>query len=229
MSSIKLPGTGLDVGTDKIDGIDYQIIKLAIGANGEIFLISNANPMPIDVKSLPVDENGAIGGVKLLGKYWNDSSFRELGAEATDWGFALPVLIANYLGTNDVPVAWSATASVGAIDNTALVNNGPNTCDRKSVAISCSGSGNNTVVAAVPDYKIRVLALSLSASAAVNAKFQSGAGGTDLTGLYYLAANGGMVLPYNKLGWFETGVNALLNLNLSGAIPVGGCITYIEV
>jgi hypothetical protein len=63
----------------------------------------------------------------------------------------------------------------------------------------------------------------------VNAKFQSGAGGTDLTGLYYLAANGGMVLPYNKLGWFETAVSALLNLNLSGAIPVGGCITYIEV
>jgi hypothetical protein len=199
------------------------------GGTGIESLVTDANPMPIDVKSLPVDENGAIGGVKLLGKYWNDSSFRELGAEATDWGFALPVLIANYLGTNDVPVAWSTTASVGAIDNTALVNNGPNTCDRKSVAISCSGSGNNTVVAAIEGRQIRVLALSLSASAAVNAKFQSGASGTDKTGLYYLAANGGIVLPYNKLGWFETAANALLNLNLSGAIPVGGCITYIEV
>jgi hypothetical protein len=63
----------------------------------------------------------------------------------------------------------------------------------------------------------------------VNAKFQSGAGGTDLTGLYYTAANTGFVLPFNPVGHFETASNTLLNLNLSGAVAVGGQITYVEV
>lgn len=99
----------------------------------------------------------------------------------------------------------------------------------KFVAISAASSGNNTLISAVGSKKIRVLAASFIANAAVNVKFQSGAGGTDLTGLFYLAANGGAVLPYNPVGWFETAVTTLLNMNLSGAVAVGGCITYIEV
>jgi hypothetical protein len=84
-------------------------------------------------------------------------------------------------------------------------------------------------VAAVTGKKIRVLAMALVANGAVNAKLQSGAGGTDITGLFYLAANGGFVLPYNKVGWCETVASALLNLNLSGAVAVGGCLMYVEV
>jgi hypothetical protein len=74
-----------------------------------------------------------------------------------------------------------------------------------------------------------VLAAAFMANGTVNVKFQSGAGGTDLTGLFYLVANTGAALPYNPAGWFETAVTTLLNLNLSAAIAVGGCITYIEV
>lgn len=96
-------------------------------------------------------------------------------------------------------------------------------------AIAASGSGNNTIVAAVTSKKIRVLALSMMASAAVNGKFQSGAGGTDISGLYYMAANGGIILPFNPAGWFETASGVLLNLNLSSANAVGGSLTYITV
>lgn len=99
----------------------------------------------------------------------------------------------------------------------------------KFAAISASTSGNNTLVAAVVSKKIRVLALSLSSNGTVNAKLQDGAGGTDVTGLYYLVATAGFVLPFNPVGWFETSSNTLLNLNLSAAIAVGGCLTYIEV
>lgn len=99
----------------------------------------------------------------------------------------------------------------------------------KFATIAASSSGNNTIVAAVNPKKLRVLAAQLVANGAVNAKWQSGASGTDLTGLAYLAANGGLVLPYNPVGWFETASNTLLNLNLSGAVAVGGSITYIEV
>lgn len=99
----------------------------------------------------------------------------------------------------------------------------------KFATISASTSGNNTLIAAVTGKKIRVLAVAFMANGTVNAKFQTGAGGTDLTGLFYMVANTGAALPYNPAGWFETGTAALLNLNLSAAIAVGGCITYIEV
>ena len=99
----------------------------------------------------------------------------------------------------------------------------------KFAAIAVSSSGNNTLVAAVVSKKVRVLAVWLMSSGSVNAKFQSGAGVTDLTGLAYLVASAGMVLPYNPAGWFETGSNTLLNLNLSAAIAVGGSLVSIEV
>lgn len=99
----------------------------------------------------------------------------------------------------------------------------------KFATIAASSSGNNTLIAAVTSKKIRVLAAAFMSNGTVNAKFQSGAGGTDLTGLFYMVANTGGVLPYNPAGWFETGSNTLLNFNLSGAVAVGGCITYIEV
>jgi hypothetical protein len=99
----------------------------------------------------------------------------------------------------------------------------------KFAVISASSSGNNTLVAAVASKKIRVLACVVQCNAAVNVKFQSGAGGTDLTGLFYNAANTGFSMSYNPAGWFETTSNTLLNLNLSGAVAVGGCLTYIEV
>jgi hypothetical protein len=36
-------------------------------------------------------------------------------------------------------------------------------------------------------------------------------------------------LPYNPAGWFETADNAALNLELSAAVSVDGCLTYVEV
>ena len=99
----------------------------------------------------------------------------------------------------------------------------------KFATIAASSSGNNTLIAAVTSKKIRVVACSFMANGTVNAKFQGGAGGTDLTGLFYMVANTGGVLPYNPVGWFETAATTLLNLNLSAAVAVGGCITYVEV
>lgn len=99
----------------------------------------------------------------------------------------------------------------------------------KFATISASSSGNNTIVAAVTGKKIKVLRMTLTANGAVNAKFQSGAGGTDITGLHYLAANGGWVEPFCQEGLFETTAGSLLNLNLSGAVAVGGSLTYLEV
>jgi hypothetical protein len=38
------------------------------------------------------------------------------------------------------------------------------------------------------------------------------------------------VLQENRTGWFQTGaVNRPINLNLSGAVGVAECLTYVEV
>jgi len=100
----------------------------------------------------------------------------------------------------------------------------------KYAVIDAATSGDNTLVAAQgAGKKIRVLSCFLIAAGAVNVRFESGAGGTALTGQMNCAANGGFALPHNEYGWFETAANALLNLELSGATSVDGSLTYIVI
>lgn len=136
--------------------------------------------------------------------------------------FAVQNTAATPAGTNMMGVIAAALATDAIMNSTTALT-------PKFVAISCSSSGNNTIVAAVNPKKIRVLAYNFMANAAVNGKFQSGASGTDLTGLKYCVANGGLCAPFNPVGWFETASNTLLNLNLSGAVAVGGELVYVEV
>ena len=99
----------------------------------------------------------------------------------------------------------------------------------KYATISGATSGNNTVVAAVTSKRIVVLSYVLVAAGAVNVRFESGAGGTALTGVMSIGANGGIVAPHNPYGWFDTAVGALLNMELGGAVQVSGHLTYQEV
>ena len=96
--------------------------------------------------------------------------------------------------------------------------------------IDAASSGDNTLQAAAgAGIKIRVLSVMMVSAGTVTARFESAAGGTALTGQMNLVANSGFTLPYNPAGWFETADNALLNLELSGAVSVDGCFTYVEV
>jgi hypothetical protein len=102
--------------------------------------------------------------------------------------------------------------------------------DVKRVVIDHASSGDNTLVTAVTGKKIRVLSLFLVVAGAVTIRFESGASGTALTGqMAFNAAGDGMALPFNPLGWFETALSTLLNLELSGAVSVDGAAQYIEV
>lgn len=104
------------------------------------------------------------------------------------------------------------------------------TSEVKYAIIDAALSGDNTIQAAAgAGIKIRVLSAFLVSSGTVIARFESGASGTALTGQMNLVVNSGFTLPYNPAGWFETADNALLNLELSAAVSVDGCITYVEV
>lgn len=95
------------------------------------------------------------------------------------------------------------------------------------VPIEIANSG--TLVFGVAGKRIVVLSAWLVASVAVNAKFQSSTGPIDISGPAYCAANGGVVLPFNAGGWFSTAVGDSLLINLSGATPIGGSLSYILV
>lgn len=97
-------------------------------------------------------------------------------------------------------------------------------------AISAAALGDNTLVAAVSGKKIRLLAAVLVATGGANTvRFESGAGGTALTGQMLIALNGQLVIPLNGFGWFETVAGELLNLELSAATSVAGFLVYEEI
>lgn len=104
----------------------------------------------------------------------------------------------------------------------------------KYAVIAASSSGDNELVAAVTGKKIRVLAYCIVGNdAAVTARFESGAGGTALSGQMKLgtalATNFGFAAGFNPAGWFETAEGQNLNLELSAAQSVAGHLTYVEV
>lgn len=118
---------------------------------------------------------------------------------------------------------------IGGLRTDALYND-TTALTPKFAKIDTASSGNNTLVGAVTSKKIRVIRYTLKAAGAVNVKFQSGAGGTDLTGAMPCAAAGdGVTGAEALLGHFETASGALLNLSLSGAVQVSGHLTYVEV
>lgn len=129
---------------------------------------------------------------------------------ATDVSTAAPMPAAAFLESNQMTIA-GVPATV------------------KYAIIDAATSGDNTLLAAVTSKKIRVLSAFLVSAGTVNVRFESGAGGTALTGQMNLVANTGFVLPFNPGGWFETGSNTLLNLELSAAVSVDGSFSYIEV
>jgi hypothetical protein len=98
--------------------------------------------------------------------------------------------------------------------------------------IAVAGSGDNIIVAAVSGKKLRVVSGFMIAAGDIDVYFVDGADTAlvgDGTNGIDLAANSGFTMPFNPVGWFETGSGQSLDLNLSAAIRLAGCLTYIEV
>lgn len=104
----------------------------------------------------------------------------------------------------------------------------------KTASISANSSGPNTVVAAAAGKRIRLCGYVLSFSGNVNAKWRSSTT-ADLSGLLYGAAGVVAVAPVGPQqpggipGWFETAAGEPLVLDLSGAVGVGGHVSYLIV
>lgn len=96
-----------------------------------------------------------------------------------------------------------------------------------NVLLDSSSSGSNTIVAAVANAKYRVLSVAVVTTLANSIKFLSNA--TQISATFPLGANGGMVLPFNEHGWFETATGEALNINLGAATATGIQVQYIKI
>lgn len=139
-----------------------------------------------------------------------------------------PIFVELSDGTNPVGTAANPL-SVAASEETSTIFNGKTALVPTFATVQVSSSGDNTIVSATGGKRIRVLSCCLIANAAVNVKWRTSTGPTDITGLGYFAANGGYVKPFSPVGWFQTGVGDSLILNLSAAQAVGGEIVYVLV
>ena len=99
------------------------------------------------------------------------------------------------------------------------------TNDLKFKAVDTAASVD--VIPLVASTKLRVLSLTLSADAACNIQFQTGA--TDnVTGKIYIPVNGTVHLS-NSLGLFESDSGEKINAVLTGTANVGISLSYREV
>ena len=103
------------------------------------------------------------------------------------------------------------------------------TITRTELAIATAASGAAQLVALTAGAKIRIVQLVLTSLSANFVTFQSHTTTATKFGPIYLAANGGVVLPFSEIGWFSTVAGEALDINLNGATAVGGILTYILV
>jgi hypothetical protein len=229
--------SGVDIG-------DVDVTSCALPTGASTSAIQTANGVLISANTTAVTANGVLSGAVNETAPASDTASSGLNGRLQRVAQRLTSLIAllpaALTGSGNLKVsieeygsgsaAAPTTDGIGAFLATNKIMNGTTALTPMFQKIAASSSGNNTLQAAVTGKKIRVLAYNFMGAGAVNAKFQDGASGTDLTGLKYIAAaGGGICAPFNPAGWFETTANTLLNLNLSGAVAVGGEFVYVEV
>lgn len=94
-------------------------------------------------------------------------------------------------------------------------------------AVINAATGDNSIVAAVTGKSIKVVDYTLvSTSASSFARFESGTGGTALTGIMPMAVSTVIAPGYCPAGHFRTAEGAALSLEATGDID--GHLTYIE-
>ena len=208
---------GALIGGDAANGLDVDVTRLSALVAGSAVI----GKVGID-QTTPGTTNGVQVNAALPAGTNNIGDVDVLSIAAGD----------NNIGNVDIVTqpARAATADTITVKiATDAIQNGTTALTPKFAIIDGATSGDNTLVAAVSSKKIRVLSLFAVAAGTTTVRFESGAGGTALTGQMNLIANVGFVLPFNPVGWFETAATTLLNMELSAAISVDGSLVYVEV
>lgn len=158
-----------------------------------------------------------VGGSAVVGTAYTIllPSSSSLNAGTASIGTAAVILIntANWTVSNRQDVMSMASNNVTVYSYTT--------------GIECSAT-NNLIISASANRIFKVLGYSLMSQVANNALFQSGSNLTELkTGTMFFGGSGGIVMPYNPMGWFNVTAGSPLYLKLATANSVGGVISYV--
>ena len=147
----------------------------------------------------------------------------------------------NNIGTvdiNSLPAADRSTDTIAATLSSDGIATGSLAASSLSiktpkfkVASVAASSTDSSVIASVASKKLRILsAYIMCGSTATDITFESDDPTTDTTvWKATLSANGGVVLPFSPLGWFETDAGEALIATTSAGSTVQINLTYIEV
>lgn len=122
-----------------------------------------------------------------------------------------------------------ASADVGIAISNLVIADGPNQIRAieqriQRLPVSVAASGINQLTPATANANTRVFGGLLSAAADVTISFYSGA--NLITGPMQILKGVPLVIPFAPAPWLQTNSNEALNLNLSGAVQVGGSLLY---
>jgi hypothetical protein len=231
LSAIK---TAIELLDNAVSGAGYNItqmngVNVTMG-NG----VSGTGVQRVSIASNSTGQIKLAAGTALAGKMGIDQVTANANKVVTKTGSVTKLEANDGVDIGDVDVASqparvATTDNVGAAIQTNQMMDGTTSLTPKFAAIDVGASGDNTLVALVSGKKIRVLQVTLIATAAVNVRFESGAAGAALTGQMALTANSGFEASFCPVGLFETASGVLLNLELSSAVPVDGWLVYVEV
>ncbi len=129
--------------------------------------------------------------------------------------------------TNALPAGTNLLGSAAVGQQIANVFTATTALTPVYAPITASASGATTIVALQAGKSIYILRWSLTANGSVNMNWQSHSTTTTATGLHYMtqfATAGGSYCP---AGIFKTVSGEALDINLSGAVAVGGELTYV--
>jgi len=102
----------------------------------------------------------------------------------------------------------------------------------KTAIISTTAPGDSTIIAAISEKRIRVLAYTLSISSNSHIRWKSGA--TPISGEMHMSGGSSIAIhlgdqwPGGGLPVLVTEPGEALVLNVGGAVTVGGHLTYVE-
>jgi hypothetical protein len=121
--------------------------------------------------------------------------------------------------------AYVKATGAGSTGDPFIVQNDAFSTEVKSAFVSNTASAD--IVAAVGSTKLRVMAMTITASSGCTVKIQSG-GSTDKTPPFHIAASGNLTQA-NSLGLFESATGEKLNVVVSGTTTYAVMLTYREV
>lgn len=134
--------------------------------------------------------------------------------------------------TSALPAGSALIASVRAITtpDMSTVYNGVTAIVTTIQNIAVGSLGFSTLIGTVAGQRIKVLQMNFVVQSACAVYAVSGSNAAPIWGSsvrpLYFSATGGIVLPYNPNGYFQSASGEGILINLSTSVSIGGSVTY---